>query len=88
MVIVRSIRQLWKKNRISRFFVVVTATAVFFPWFSAAGLVIALLFLPASKVQVAWGLPFYPSFAIPVTILALLLFTRNALNPADVAEKA
>jgi hypothetical protein len=80
MVIVRSIHSLWEKSLLSRFFVVVTALAVFFPFLSAVALVAALFFLPGPTVQNAWGLPFYPSFAIPVTILALLIVTRNALQ--------
>jgi hypothetical protein len=83
MVISRSVRELWAKNHLSRFLVAITALAVFFQWIAAACLVIALLFLPSSTVQKAWGLPFYPSFAIPITILALLLFTRRILNGKD-----
>lgn len=85
MIIVRSARALWAKNRFSRFFVAITALAVFFQWIGAASLVIASLFLPASTVQRAWGLPFYPSFAIPITILALLLLMRGNL-PANYVQ--
>ena len=83
MVIARSVHGLWAKNNLSRFFVAVTTLAVFFQWIGAAALVIALLFLPASTVQKGWGLPFYPSFAIPVTILALLLLTRGVLQTSE-----
>jgi hypothetical protein len=83
MIITRSVRELWTKNNFSRFFVLITAAAVFFQWIGAASLVIALTFLPASTVQKAWGLPFYPSFAIPITILALLLLTRGVLPKGD-----
>ncbi|MGH9497037.1 MAG: glycosyltransferase family 87 protein [Candidatus Sulfotelmatobacter sp.] len=83
MVVARSVRSLWAKNALSRFFVAITALAVFFQWIGAASLVIAMLFLPASDVQKAWGLPFYPSFAIPITILCLLLLTRGAMQPTE-----
>ncbi len=86
MLIARSIRRLWHKNRLSRFFVLITALALFFPWVGAASLVTALLFQPATSVQKGWGLPFYPSFAIPVTILALLLVTRSVLHVSDSDE--
>jgi len=80
MVIVRVLSQTWKRSRLARFFVVVTAVAVLEPFASAAGLVVALLFLPAQTVQKGWGLPFYPSLAIPLTILALLWISKAALE--------
>ena len=56
---------------------------------AAACLVIALAFLPAVTVQKAWGLPFYPSFAIPIIMYALLLVSRDVLSkPTDHAESA
>ncbi len=79
MIITRSLGHIWKRSRLSRFFVVLTAVAIFEQWVSAAMLVAALLFLPGSTVQKAWGLPFYPSLAIPLTVLALLLISRG--NP-------
>lgn len=90
MVIVRSLNRTWNKNRLSRFFVVITAVAIFEPWLSAATLVIALVFLPGPVVQRGWGLPFYPSLAIPLTTLALLFLSKNSRaenwNRASVLE--
>lgn len=83
MIAVRRRKQLWEKGPFSRFFCWVTGLSVFWPFVSAAGLVVALLFLPAVTVQKAWGLPFYPSFAIPITIFAILLVSRDALTAAD-----
>lgn len=77
MIIVRSIEGLWRKSRLTRFFVVITALAVFFPWIGAFLLVSSTFFLPPATVQRGWGLPFYPSLAIPLTILALLFVTRS-----------
>jgi hypothetical protein len=79
MMIVRSLVETWKKGTLPRFFVVLTAIAVFEQWITAALLVIARLFLPAATVQKLWDLPFYPSLAIPITVLALLLITRGHL---------
>jgi len=87
MLIVRSCRSLWDKGRLSRFFLSMTALAVFWPFLAGTALVILLLFLPGRTVQKAWGLPFYPSFAIPITIYAMLLAGRRTLitnNSADV----
>jgi hypothetical protein len=83
MVIGRSLHDLWAKGPLPRFFVVITAIAVFFPFAGAALLDVALIFLPSTRVQIAWGLPFYPSFAIPITILALLLVTRGVIKPVS-----
>ena len=79
MMAVRAILRLWQKNRFSRFFCSLTALSISWPFLSAACLVMALAFLPGAMVQKAWGLPFYPSFAIPITIYALLLVSRRVL---------
>ena len=73
MIFLRGIGNLWRGGRLRRFFVAVTATSMFWSYPAAAGLVIALLFLPAARVQESWRLPFYSIFAIPVTIYATLL---------------
>lgn len=88
MIIGRSVHDLWAKGPLPRFFVVITAIAVFFPFAGAVLLDVALMFLPGSRVQVGWGLPFYPSFAIPITILALLLVTRGVIKPQSNRQSA
>jgi hypothetical protein len=80
MMALRARRQLWENSRFSRFFCSITALAIGWPFVAAACLVIALGFLPPATVQKAWGLPFYPSFAIPITIYALLLVSRGVLS--------
>ena len=79
MMAVRSGRELWTKSRFSRFFCSIAALSIAWPFFSAMCLVIGLAFLPAPTVQKAWGLPLYPSFAIPITIYALLLVSRKVI---------
>ena len=92
MMALRARRELWSRSQFSRFFCSITALAVAWPFLAAACLVIALAFLPAPTVQVAWGLPFYPSFAIPITIYALLLASKSILDgqarPASHQAKA
>ncbi len=85
MMAVRAGRQLWEKSPFSRFFCSITALSVFWPFLAAVGLVIALVFLPGPTVQKAWGVPFYPTFTIPITIYALLLVSKEVLclQPAD-----
>jgi len=80
MMIVRSCGVLWQKSVLSRFFVTITALAVFWPFVAAVGLVIALLFLPGPTVQKGWGLPFYPISWIPITIYGMLLAGRKTLT--------
>jgi Glycosyltransferase family 87 len=79
MMLVRSVRTLWNRNRLQRFFVLVTALSVFWPYFAGTLLVLALLVLPGARVLEAWGLPFYPVFAIPVMIYASVLAGRPTL---------
>ncbi|HTT19350.1 MAG TPA: glycosyltransferase family 87 protein [Candidatus Sulfotelmatobacter sp.] len=80
MMALRSGGQLWERGLFLRFFYSITASAIFWPFVSAAGLVIALAVMPGYTVQKAWGLPaLYPSFAIPVTIYALLLVARDVV---------
>jgi hypothetical protein len=76
----RARRELWRKSRFSQFFCCMTAGSIGFPFLTAACLVIALAFLPGTTVQKAWGLPFYPSFAIPITTFGLLLVSRGCLS--------
>lgn len=79
MMAIRAILKLWQKSRFSRFFCCIATLSLAWPFLSAACLVITLAFLPRATVQKAWGLPFYPSFAIPITIYALLLVSRNVM---------
>ena len=84
MMAVRMGNQLWQRSRFYRFFCLVTGSAVLWPFLSAACLVMALAFLPGTTVQKAWGLPaFYPSFAIPITVYALLLVSKDILTDKD-----
>ena len=73
MMLIRARHQLWKKGPVSQFLCAITAISVFWPFVSALGLVVALAFLPGTTVQKAWGLPFYPNFAIPITMFAIVL---------------
>lgn len=80
MMVVRPGRQLRSKSWPTRFLYSLAALSVLWPFFAALCLVLALAFLPGSTVQRAWGLAYYPNFAIPITIYALLLASRNVLT--------
>ncbi|HLZ43624.1 MAG TPA: glycosyltransferase family 87 protein [Candidatus Sulfotelmatobacter sp.] len=79
MAIVRAVPRLWRGTRLSRFLLGVAAFAALCPWIAAAGLVIALWFLPAPTVQKAWVLPLFTNFTIPVTLWAVILTARGHL---------
>ena len=77
MAIVQALPRLWKQGGLARFLTGVTAVAVFWPWLAATAEIIALAFLPGATVQRAWMVPLYTSFAIPVSVLGLLLISRK-----------
>lgn len=82
MLIVRASRRV-AQHRLSRFLLGMAALSLVWPWLAAAGLVIALWFLPAPSVQTAWVLPLLTNFAIPVTLWALVLAARADLRGKD-----
>jgi hypothetical protein len=84
MMVVRARRQLWEKSPLSRFLCVLAGASVFSPFLLATCLVILLAFLPLQTVQKAWSLPFfYPSFAMPITMFLLLLFSKKVLSAGN-----
>lgn len=84
MMLLRSGRQLWRGSRISRFLCSISALAVFWPFFAAVCLIIALVFVPEFVKRNAWGVPLYPTFATPITVYALLLVSREVLSKGAV----
>ena len=77
MLAVRQVRRLWDGHRMNRILLAMAAASLLWPWLAAAGLCVALFFLPGSTVQEAWALPLLTNFAIPVTLLALVLGARG-----------
>lgn len=80
MMALRARHEVWANGRLARFFCSIAALSIATPFLSAACLVTALAFLPSATVQKAWGPPFYASFAIPITIYALLLVSRKVMT--------
>jgi hypothetical protein len=83
MVIVRALGRLWPADRLSRFFVVLTAASVFWPWLMSMALAMALLFVPGPQVQKLWLAPLFTNFAIPTLTLGLLLVRGRILRSAS-----
>jgi len=79
MLIVRALGWL-TQHRLSRFLLGMASISVLWPWLAAAGLVMALWFLPAPSVQKEWVLPLLTNFAIPVTLWALVLAAGGNLR--------
>jgi len=83
MLIARKIRDLRKRNPPTRFLTATAALSVFWPWFGAAGLVAAMLFLPGPVVQRAWAVPVGTTLSTPVTLFALLFIGRSVFTNED-----
>ena len=79
MMLLRSIAPLWRGSQLSRFLVMVTTLSVFWPFLAAVSLVVGLIFLPGTTVQRMSVLPFYSTLAVPLTMYATLLSSRNIL---------
>ncbi|HEX6821743.1 MAG TPA: glycosyltransferase family 87 protein [Candidatus Sulfotelmatobacter sp.] len=79
MLALKEIRTLWHADRLARFFVLITAVSLAWGFVSAAGLALAWLFLPATTVQQAWRVPMAMLWAIPVSLLGLMLVGRKAI---------
>jgi hypothetical protein len=77
MLLIVNAQPLWSKNQMSRSLLAVAGVSIGWPWVAAAAFNLARLFLPAHAVQQAWSVPIYTSFAIPVTVVAVLLVNAN-----------
>jgi len=88
MMLLRAGRQLWQRSRVSRFLCSISAFAVFWPFLAAVCLVAARAFVPELVERKAWGVPLYATFAIPITVYALLLASRQVLCAGAVPEPA
>jgi hypothetical protein len=80
MLMVKQVCRIWEANRLSRFFLVVTAASIAWPWTATLGLSVALLFLPSATVQRAWWLPFTTTLMIPISLLALIFVSRGPIT--------
>ncbi len=77
IAIVQASPRLWKQGGLARFLTGVTVVAVFWPWLAATVEIVALAFFPSATVQKVWMVPLFTSFAIPVSVLGLLLISRK-----------
>jgi hypothetical protein len=88
MVTLKEFRRLWNGGRLARFFVLIVAVSLAWPFVSAAALAVAWLFLPAAIVQQAWPVPMATTLMIPVSLLGLILVGRRAICSTTGATSA
>lgn len=69
-------RPIWNAGGVSRVLFVAAWTLLAWPWIAAAGLTLAALWLPSSKVFGLWMLPLYTSPLLPFGICMALGFLR------------
>jgi hypothetical protein len=79
MLALREVPALWDAGRLARFFLLITAVSLAWPLVSAAALAFGSLFLAAATVQQAWRVPMITLWAIPVSLLGLVLVGRKAI---------
>lgn len=79
MMLMHSFDGARQKGRVSLFFLSLMKVAVFWPFFSAALLVLAIPFLPSAILDRAARLPFYSTLAVPITVYAALLIRKTSL---------
>jgi Glycosyltransferase family 87 len=80
MLVAKEIRKIWKEHQLSRFFLIITAGSVAWPWIAATALTIALLLLPASTVERAWWLPLTTTLMIPFALLGLVFVSGDTIS--------
>lgn len=83
MLVTKTSQTLWRASRLSRFFVVVTAMSILWPWVATVALAIALFLLPADMVERAWPLPLITTLMIPVSLVGLIFVARTSLCSRD-----
>lgn len=72
LLIVRHVRFLWSKDRLTRLLCAISGSLMVWPWLAAFTLSLGWVVLPADLVQKAWAAPLWTSMAIPVGVLMLL----------------
>ena len=83
LVLVRHRRSLWTKHALMRTACVIAGLLLLWPWLASVALTLASFFLPAKRIQTAWAVPLWTSFATPVVVLVLLSFLLRDFIRAD-----
>jgi len=75
-------------GRAGRMVELAALAAVIWPWLTASGLVLGLLFLPREAILRAWHVPLWSSLMIPVTVSAALALHFLSYRPAQSVGEA
>lgn len=86
MVVVRAARKLWSAGRGVRVVFVLAALSTVWPWIVSVGLLVALVFVPATSVQRAWAAPLWTNFMLPTLAWGLVIMGRRVLCGEQVAS--
>ena len=78
MLLVKEISRIWQAGRLPRFFVILTAALVTWPWIAAVSLALALLIFPLITVERAWWLPL-TTHLMPIALLASIMVSRDTI---------
>jgi hypothetical protein len=70
-LVVRSWKDLWRRDRFTRMACTLALLVVLWPWLASLTLMVASLFLPDPSIQRAWTVPLYTSLGIPLAVLGL-----------------
>src|SRR5262249_13327236 len=72
MLLTRYAPELWRRDRLTRFLLGLTALVALWPWMASLALMAASVFLPPKIVQSAWKLPFATTFVLPIFVFILM----------------
>jgi hypothetical protein len=75
LLIVRNWRLLWNAGALSRIGLVLSATAVAWPWVAALGLSLASVIISPAAIRQGWWLPLTSSFKFPIPVVCLVPLT-------------
>ena len=69
MLIARNATEFWKRGRLDRWFLFVTALCILWSWLSAALLCALLPVVPRGRLEGLWAIPLASSLWVPVAVL-------------------
>ena len=71
MLIVQEASTLWKRDKLSRLFVIIAAISLFWAWVTAAIVCVPLLVVPWNRLETLWVVPLAGSLWVPISVFGL-----------------
>jgi hypothetical protein len=81
-------QQRWRRTRVARLLVGITALLLFWPWIASIVLMLESIFVPPATVQRLWKLPFLASLMLPILMFVLTAAWAIATRQGRVLERA